>query len=62
MINGKMTMSGEFGRIRVETIVTYMKVYYTFYICVIKNREVAGHCGYPACNSFEWHDLANLVA
>ena len=55
-------MSGEFGRIRVETIVTYMKVYYTFYICVIKNREVAGHCGYPACNSFEWHDLANLVA
>jgi len=53
-----MEMSGEFGRIRVETIVTYRKVYSTFYICIKKNREVAGRCGYPAYNSFEWHDLA----
>jgi len=23
-----------------------------------KNREMAGRCGYPAYNSFEWYDLA----
>jgi len=39
MINGKMKMSGEFGSIRVETIVTYMKVYYTFYNCMIKKQR-----------------------
>lgn len=39
MINGKKTMSGEFGRIRVETIVTYMKAYYTFYICMIREQR-----------------------
>jgi hypothetical protein len=53
-------MSGEFERIRVEAIVTHMKIYSTFYIYMFKkkNRDVAGHCGYPAYNSFEWHDLA----
>jgi cbb3-type cytochrome oxidase subunit 1 len=32
MINGKMTMSGEFGRIRVVTIVTYMKVLHLLHL------------------------------
>jgi len=32
-------MSGEFGSIRVETNMTYMKVYYTFYICMVKKTE-----------------------
>lgn len=50
-----MNLDGS-GQQQVWSILRY---YYTFYIYVIeKNREVAGHCGYSAHNSFEWHDWA----
>jgi hypothetical protein len=57
MINGKITMSGEFGWMRVEAIVTYIKVlFHLLHLYDRKNREVAGHRGYPAYNLFQWHD------
>jgi cbb3-type cytochrome oxidase subunit 1 len=48
MINGKMTMSGEFGSIRVETVVTYIKLYSTFYIYMIKQTQ-------------KWQDIVDIL-
>jgi hypothetical protein len=41
-------MIGEFGRIKVETTVTYSKVYSNVYICMIKKTE-------------KWQDVVDIL-